>query len=194
MSLIIVSFAQEWIDAKRKEGVRVIRQLEKWIAAVMDGVALKSSTGNSLTVELQPADREDFLDGLKEWMTTAFGESEPWAHVTFSGDLAGLDLPTAAKKKAAARQEPPPKPEPQEEDRNPEKNPDSDAPAAPDPQKTLEEICSRVPVKDSRELTAYVRETAMVIPALQKMGVESSLWHQHLLLAVDAGYGRSEFL
>ena len=33
-----------------------------------------------------------------------------------------------------------------------------------------------------------------MIPTLQKMGVESSLWHQHLLLAVDAGYGRSEFL
>ena len=194
MSQITVSFVQEWIDAKRKEGVRVIRQLEKWIAAVMDGVALKSSTGNSLTVELQPADREDFLDGLKEWMTTGFGESEPWAHVVFSGDLAGLDLPTAARKKAAAQQEPAPKPEPQEDDRNSEKNSDSDAPPAPDPQETLEEICSRVPVKDSRELTAYIRETAAVIPTLQKMGVESSLWHQHLLLAVDAGYGRSEFL
>ncbi len=33
-----------------------------------------------------------------------------------------------------------------------------------------------------------------MIPTLQRMGVEQTLWHQHLLLAVDAGYGRSEFL
>ena len=51
-----------------------------------------------------------------------------------------------------------------------------------------------MPIKHCRELEAYVRETAAVIPTLQKMGIESSLWHQHLLMAVDAGYGRSEFL
>ena len=51
-----------------------------------------------------------------------------------------------------------------------------------------------VPVKHSREMAAYVRETAAIIPMLQKMGVTSNLWHQHLLLAMDEGYGRSDFL
>ena len=191
MSQITISFAQEWLDEQRENGVRVIRQLEKWVATE-DGVALKSSTRCGLTVELAPAAREKFLKDLAERMKADFGEGEPWAHATFSGDLAGLDVPT---RRAEARQdeqkaEPPPAGEKAKSGKN------SDAGAAPaeDPRETLEDICRRVPIKHSRELAAYVRETAEVIPTLQRMGVESSLWHQHLLLAVDAGYGRSEFL
>ena len=196
MSLMTISFVSEWIDAQRKQGVRVIRQIEKWIATE-EGVSLKSSTSNGLTVELQPASREKFLQDLAQRMTDDFGETEPWAHATFSGDLDGLDLPKACKKAARTavpKSEPKSEPSSAEEGRKTEKKPDSDEAAKPDPRETLEDICGRVPIKHSRELAAYVRETAAVIPTLQKMGVESSLWHQHLLMAVDAGYGRSEFL
>ena len=190
MSKITVSFTQDWIDSRRKEGVRVIRLLEKWIASE-EWITLKSSSGNTLTVELQPASREDFLKGLADHLTTELGESEPWAHALFSGDLAGLDVPTVPEEPPQSAEQ---KAQFSEGNGKPEKGPVIDSDPEPDPQEVLEDLCSRVPLKHSRELTEYVRETAAVIPTLQKMGVESSLWHQHLLLAVDEGYGRSEFL
>ena len=193
MSQITVSFVREWIDKQRENGVRVIRQLEKWVASE-EGVSLKSSSGIGLTVEMQPAGREKFLKDLAELLKSNFGESEPWAHATFSGDLSGLDVPTDRKEGVARPTEPRAEPNPAEESQKSGNKPGEDSTSEPDPRETLEDICNRVPIKHSRELAEYVRETAAVIPTLQKMGVESSLWHQHLLMAVDAGYGRSEFL
>ncbi len=193
MSQITVSFKRDWLDEQREKGVRVIRQLEKWVATE-EGVALKSSSGSALTVELQPAVRAKFLDDLAQRMKADFGEGDPWAHATFSGDLAGLDIPTGRKSATEQTEAPKVEQPPSGGGHKSDKRPDGDAQPEMDPRETLEDICGRVPIKHSRELAAYVRETAEVIPTLQKMGVESSLWHQHLLLAVDAGYGRSEFL
>ena len=112
MSQIVVTFKKDWIDQQRQKGVRVIRQLEKWLASV-EGVTLKSSTGNGLTVEVQPVERERFLQGFAAHIKENFGEGDPWAHATFSGDLAGLDLPQGKKGTAAAERpkaEPPPSP------------------------------------------------------------------------------------
>ena len=195
MSQIVVTFKKDWIDGQREKGVRVIRQLEKWLASV-EGVSLKSSSGTRLTVEVQPAGRERFLKGFAEHMKESFGESDPWAHATFSGDLAGLDVPhdaEAAKEEEAPPERPSAPTQPMSGGAKSGKIDEATEPS-PDPRETLEDICSRVPIKHSRELEAYVRETAEVIPTLQKMGIESTLWHQHLLMAVDAGYGRSEFL
>ena len=210
MSKIVVTFDKAWLDHKRQDGVRVIRQLERWIAGEKE-VSLKSSSGNELTVEMAPTIREGFIGALAERMAE-FGESDPWSHASFSGDIAGLSLPHGGNSdddvpkgskpsqkevepaekgdSAKVKETPPPGNEsPDGKDGNA-----SAEEAAPDPAVTLEEICSKVPVKHSAELEAYLRETAAVIPTLQRMGLESTLWHQHLLLAVDAGYGRTEFL
>ena len=215
MSSVTVSFDPEWLEARRANGVRVIRRVEKWVASQED-VSLKSSSGTALTVELAPANREKFLNGLAELLKTDFGERDPWAHAVFSGDLAGLDVPTlrnreSAKEEKTAQEEqvrteakdkekeqetaqPSGQKMQQAEESQPGKGLGIDQAPQQDPLEVLEEICGRVPVKHSRELEAYVRETAAVIPMLQRLGAESSLWHQHLLLAVDEGYGRSEFL
>ncbi|MBQ9336939.1 MAG: AAA family ATPase [Lentisphaeria bacterium] len=189
MSRVTISFSQEWIDGQQKKDIRVIRQIEKWIKS-MKGVSLKTSSRCALTVELAAADRENFLKDLAKHMIVDFGETEPWKHAKFSGDIAGLDLPVNSGDQAA--------PEKKQSDLPPSENVKSDKKTDSEvqltPEQTLEEICSRVPIKHSRELEAYVRQTAEVIPMLQKLGAESSLWHQHLLMAVDAGYGRSEFL
>ena len=201
MSQIVIAFERTWLDQRRSEGVRVVRALEKWVAAE-DGVVLKSSTGNSLTLEMKASDRESFVNRLAERMRE-LGEDAGWKHTTFSGDVSGLDLPKK-KMAPAAPSTPPsaPSPPPAGADASPP-NPEVEkitgkdgdvAKTAPDPSETLKEICERVPIKHSRELEKYVRELAAVIPTLQRMGVEHTLWHQHLLLAVEAGYGRSEFL
>ncbi len=210
MSKIVVTFEKDWLDRMRKDGVRVIRLLEKWIAGE-EGISLKSSSSDNLTVEMNPPMREGFISALAARMKE-FGESDPWSHAKFSGDIAGLDLPQGGEdggekpKGAKAR---PKEMEPAEKGDNTEVKetppPGNASPDGkdgnegakeppPDPAVTLNEICSKVPVKHSAELAAYLRETAAVIPTLQRMGLESTLWHQHLLLAVDAGYGRTEFL
>ena len=201
MSQIVIAFERTWLDQRRAEGVRVVRALEKWVADV-DGVVLKSSTGNSLTLEMKSSDRESFVKRLAERMRE-LGEDAEWKHTTFSGDVSGLDLPKQ-KSAPAAPSTPPaaPSPLPTDTEASPpsteaEKPTTKDgdaAESAADPSETLKEICGKVPIKHSKELEKYVREIAAVIPTLQRMGVEHTLWHQHLLLAVEAGYGRSEFL
>ena len=201
MNLLTISFTRDWIEEQRKNGKRVIRLLEKWITA-LEGISLKSSANCKLTVELQPAAREQFLKDLAQQMTALFGETAPWAHAVFSGDTAGLDVPLAGAKQCPApqagsegeKEEKTEENAPAEEIAAPQNSKEQDSPKQKTPAEVVEEICSRVPIKYSKELETYVRETAEVIPMLQKMGAESSLWHQHLLMAVDAGYGRSEFL
>ena len=200
MSRITVVFERAWLDQRRSEGVRVVRTLEKWLATEPE-VVLKSSSGTSLTLEMKPTGRECFVQHLAARMKE-FGEDSPWRHATFSGDIAGLDLPT----RNDAETPPPaaPSPSPVETATPLEKEADAadgrkdakdvDEATAPSPQATVDEICGKIPIKHSKELTGYVRELAAVIPTLQRMGVEQTLWHQHLLLAVEAGYGRSEFL
>ncbi|MBQ3343447.1 MAG: AAA family ATPase [Kiritimatiellae bacterium] len=193
MSRITVVFERAWLDKRRSEGVRVVRLLEKWLATE-PGVALKSSSGTSLTLEMKPAGREDFVQHLAARMKE-FGEESPWGHATFSGDIAGLDLPTRSDVEAEPSR-PPATPSEKAPDAAAGKNDARDAEEAtePSPQATVDEICGKIPIKHSKELEGYVRELAAVIPTLQRMGVEQTLWHQHLLLAVEAGYGRSEFL
>ena len=194
MSRITVTFERAWLDQCRMAGVRVVRLLEKWVATEAD-VSLKSSSGNSLTLEMKPAGRDGFVQHLAARMKE-FGETDPWRHVAFSGDIAGLNLPTRK-----VDEEPPPietssapakEPEPSESEKADEAH--AVGTEGADPQVTVDEICGKIPIKHSKELTGYVRELASVIPTLQRMGVEQMLWHQHLLMAVEAGYGRSEFL
>ncbi len=193
MSRITVVFERAWLDQRRSEGVRVVRMLEKWLATEPD-VALKSSSGTSLTLEMKPAGREGFVQHLAARMKE-IGEEPPWSHATFSGDIAGLGLPTRSGEKDPPPAATPPPPE-KAAGAAGGKNDAKDAGEAtpPDPQATVDEICGKIPIKHSRELAGYVRELAAVIPMLQRMGLEQTLWHQHLLLAVEAGYGRSEFL
>ena len=205
MSRLTVTFDSKWLDDRRSNGVRVVRQLEKWVASD-ESLKLVSSSSTSLTVEMTPTYRADFTQALGRELVETFGEESPWRHATFAGDVEGLDVPKVQVGKHKETSEAP-RPDAEEEEEpedgesksedgesksedgesKPEKTP-------PDPAKVVDEICASVPVRHSREMAAYVRETASIIPMLQKLGVASNLWHQHLLLAMDEGYGRSDFL
>ena len=183
MSILTVAFEKAWLDAFREKGVRVVRTLEKWLAGEPD-FTLKSASSSELTVEMAPDRRAVFLKALASQLA-GLGETDPWRRATVSGDLDGAALPAGASA--------PPPPEP------PASGPAQSAPsetAAPvtSAADVLEDICAAVPVKHSRALEAYVRETAAVIPVLRKLDVAETLWHQHLLLAMDMGYGRTDFL
>ena len=203
MNKITLTFQNDWLASRREAGQRVVRQLEKWVA-LQKNVKLLLSTSDSLTVEMKPSDRSSFLDALGAELVSTFGEKSPWEHVVFSGDLKGLDVPQAfSEKEASGTAAAAPETSAddsavaarlQVEKKSKKEETDPEAQPPVDPAAVVEEICSSVPVKHSPELTAYVRETARVIPMLQKLGAIESLWRQHLLLSVDAGYGRSDFL
>ena len=162
VSRLTVTFDSAWLDAKRNGGVRVVRQLEKWVAR--DAAAkLVSSSATSLTVEMKPTHRSDFAEALAQELVNTYGEESPWRHVTFTGDVEGLDVPSSGQ--PAPRQRP--VEEPRREEPPPKRAENGAAPAdapPPDPGKVADEICSSIPVKHSREMTAYVRETASIIP------------------------------
>ena len=102
VSRLTVTFDSAWIDVKRNGGVRVVRQLEKWIAR--DAAAkLVSSSATSLTVEMKPAHRSDFTVALGRELVETYGEESPWQHVTFTGDVEGLEVPSG---QSAHRQRP----------------------------------------------------------------------------------------
>ena len=61
-------------------------------------------------------------------------------------------------------------------------------------ERVLSELLDTAPFKYSRELSAYLRETAMVVPMLQKMSAVKSFWNKSLLVAIDDGYGMTDFL
>ena len=44
MSQIVVTFKKDWIDQQREKGVRVIRQLEKWLALFPGGQLVGDSS------------------------------------------------------------------------------------------------------------------------------------------------------
>ena len=190
VSRLTVTFDSAWLEAKRNDGVRVVRQLEKWLAR--DAAAkLVSSSASSLTVEMKPSHRADFTEALGRELAETFGEKPPWQHAIFTGDVEGLDVPKVKSERRQQQED-----SPRQNASSPRRAENEAAPseAPPDPGKVVDEICASVPVKHSREMAAYVRETAAIIPMLQKLGVVSNLWHQHLLLAMDEGYGRSDFL
>lgn len=201
MSRLVISFVKEWLNEKRSNGIRVIRQLEKWIAS-LDNVTFKGGSARELIVELPTEEREKFLKDLAERMTVDFGETDPWAHTIFSGDIDGLDVPTGETEESGSGEteeiEDDPVP-PSEDESGKDETPEDDGPQKSHTgkreglPKKLEQIFSKVPIRHCPVLEAYARETVEVIPMLQKMGTASALWHQHLLLAVDPGYGCSEF-
>ena len=164
MSQIVVTFEKTWLDERRSHNVRVIRQLEKWIAQESD-VSLKTSSGDSVTADVKAALREDFLKKLAERLKE-MGEAKPWEHASFSGDVAGLDLPTKLESHDGA----PPQDDGggrgasdgDAEEKGARREPEGNSPTitaerpaaeqAPDPRETVEEICSKVPIKHSRVL------------------------------------------
>ncbi|MBQ7190186.1 MAG: AAA family ATPase [Kiritimatiellae bacterium] len=186
MSCLVVTFEKGWLEEERQKGIRVVRDLEKLFSQDARLKVTKSSSG-SITVEMKPSDRVAFLETLAAHLQSELGIANPWEHAIFSGDVDGLDIP---KRKEEKVEETPfhSKQIPDAEDAKVE------AEEAPDPTQIVEALCKEVPMRYSSELADYMRDTASVIPMLQKMGVMSSFWRQGLLLSIDDGCGRSDFL
>lgn len=190
-----IQFDSQWIEEQRAQGVRAIRVLEKWVAGCK-GVRLKTSNRSGMTVELESGLRPDFEKGLKQKIAEAFGEADPACIVSLSDSAAPRknpepEMPRQADGLPGAA---PGKPE----GKAPGKAAGKNAPGGKDGAMPQEEVLSgvlqRVPFRHHRVLAAYLEETAAVVPMLQRLDAMDSFWGQSLLLAMDDGYGVTEFL
>ncbi|MBP5321123.1 MAG: AAA family ATPase [Kiritimatiellae bacterium] len=207
MSSLTLTFESAWIDTLKGDGIRLIRQLEKWVAG-RKGSTLKSSNRNSLTVEMEACDRMAFIRELKGELTTISGEANPERHLTVYGDTKGLDVPTTPpepERTERSERQPPPAAAESGAPRNPtpEEIPkpvklgrltdDADDPQV-DPQQVIEDFCKEIPMKYNPNLRQYLHEIGQVIPMLQQMAVVPSFWQQNLMLSIDIGYGLTSFI
>ncbi len=201
MSHLMLSFDRVWIEELARKGIKTIRLLEKWIARD-DRFKLKSSSRDSLTVELEACYRMVFLQEMEEQLSQISGEKDPRAHLTVSGDTAGLDVseppPSSGKKTqpppapaAASPHNPAP-----DEIAKPVKADGGDLDAKPqvDPQEVIRALEQEIPMKYNPNLRQYLHEIGQVIPMLQQMAVVPSFWQQNLMLSIDVGYGLTSFI
>ena len=198
VSGLTIVFDKSWLDDQRKKGFRVVRSIEKWVVAEKLAT-LKKSTDHTLQIVVPAAQRDKLTQALAQKLKDDFGEQNPWSHVSFSGDLAGLEVP-ATESSASVEQSPSPDTpasppvEPNPSPVSHEAKSVSEGVEKPDPKAVLEKLCALSPMCYSPGLAHHLQEVARVVPALQRMAAMSSFWHQHLLVSVDDGYGLSAFV
>lgn len=210
-SLISISFDPDWISTKIKAGIRIVRLLESAVRED-DRACVSKSSRSDLTIETDSAHRIDLLDRLSKTLSTKAGEANPWAHATFSGDLAGLDVPrktgmtesgsdsdpSDAESDASSADQASSSAEPRRQLSSPhETNVVSPPDPAAESQKTVDEtlrkLCEEVPLRYEPALTGYLHEVAAVVPRLQALGAMDHFWRRHLLVSIDDGWGFTAF-
>lgn len=183
---VTVSFEKNWLDARRHEGIRVVRMVEKWVAG-REGVKLISSTAQSVSVELNSDLRPAFSTDLEKMIVAEFKVEDPLKVMSYGGEGSfGQAAAVMEEESQQAEMTSAPKPE--------EPVDLVEQPSAASPEQVLPELMAQVPIKHSRELAEHFRETAVVVPMLRQMDALESFWRKCLLIAIDDGYGLTEFL
>ena len=190
-----IQFDSQWIEKQQAQGVRAVRVLEKWVSGC-GGVRLKTSSRSGMSVELEEEQRPDFEKGLQQKIAETFGESDPTRIVSLSDSAAPRKRPDPeeARQPGGSSGKSARKPEGKARGKTAEKNAPGETAAAVSPEKVLSGLLQRVPFRHHRVLAAYLEETAQVVPMLRRMDAMDSFWGQSLLLAMDEGYGVTEFL
>ena len=206
-----IDFDEGWVGEKRTEGVRIVRAIEKWIASDA-GLHVKSSSASVVVVELEEGRLASFEDALSKKIAADFGVEKPKDVLSCSvtslhdrggppqkggADATPAEKPPAERKAQANSPEVARKvaPAPSADASKAESADVAASVAKPSRgERMLSELLDGAPFKYSRELSAYLRETAMVVPMLQKMSAVKSFWNRCLLVAIDDGYGMTDFL
>ena len=203
-----IDFDSGWIGAKRTEGVRVVRLIERWIASDKS-LHMKSSSTSAVVVELEEGRLAAFKEALAKKVADDFGVAKPNEVLSCSVVAENATPPpsrdgasSSSEGKAAepAKDAGAAKPEAAKAGSEAGARVEAGGDGAdsgertPRSERVLAELLDAVPFKYSRELSEFLRETAMVVPMLQKMSAVKSFWNQSLLVAIDDGYGMTDFL
>ena len=195
---LVLQFDEQWLKEQLSAGVRVTRKIERWIAGRADA-SLKRSHGNVLVVELPSEDSAPaFVADLERTVAEDFHASSPKSVFSYRAVGQAAGQPT----------EPPPPDSSPDSSSSPsneratsapeskaEKTPTSPASGgSPSAEDVLSRAAEQVPFRYCPDLTAFLRETADVVPVLRRMDALSSFWNQHVLLSMADGYGLTNFL
>ena len=186
-----------WVREKASQGVRVMRQLERWISS--SGVArMKASSTNAVVVEMDQARRPEFEKALVEKIKGDFKANDLSKIVSYEELSADADKPSRNASSSAAGTEPAArqKAATTADEAKPAEARPAEEPSGKPAGKSgkLEKLLDGVPFRYSRELAAFMRETDMVIPMLARMDAMNSFWNRSLLVAMDDGCGLTDFL
>ena len=182
---VTIVFKNDWIDQKRKEGVRVVRTVEKWITNDQN-LKVKLCTSNIILVELADDYLDNFKAGLGKMVSENFSVSSP--SIVFSCEVKQVHEQKNSPEKTRETETQTSGEEAASTDNS------STAPKTTREISLLPELLDRVPFKFSKSFSDYLRETATVVPMLIKMSSLQSFWSQCLLVSIDDGYGMTNFL
>ncbi len=183
---VTAKFDEKWLAAQRAEGVRVVRQVEKWVAG-QAGLSLKSSTVTTITVAMDPTAKPSFLTKLEAFLAETYKLENPTEFVSLEGEG------TKRRPQVSRSEEDTPK-LPQKDSEKASKSHGDATDAGKDVAVLLEGLLNSAPIRHSRELADFFKETAQVVPMLRQMDALESFWHQCPLISIDSGYGLSNVL
>ena len=182
-----IDFDERWIGKKKSEGIRVVRTIEKWIAA-NKSLRIKACSPYTVVIGIDEDCRAEFETALAKKMSDDFGVGTPDG--VFSCSVVTDDTGAGEARNAAGSGGD----DDTDKSREQIAKDSSGEMAQLSNEKILSEMLDGVPVKYSRELSEFLRETAMVVPMLQRRSAVGSFWKQSLLVAIDDGYGMTDFL
>lgn len=170
MITLRIKFDEKWVEAERDKGVQALRLVENWISTNKTA-NLIASLNNYLVVELDVERYREFMEALMEKVNEMFGVAKPSSVLTCS--FINRSSMTTEEKMLIGE------------------NVFSETTMA---EQVMSNLLKEAPCKYSTELSDYLSEIYDIVPMLQKMSSLESFWSQSLLVAMDDGYGMTEFL
>lgn len=187
---VLIRFDSKWLEETGAAGRKILRGLEKWSRA-LEEVKLLSATPSTLAFEMAPARKPGFREALLRELREVHGISAPEKIFAFGGGEAeAASASPAVTVEEAAPANPGRTVEPGEANASAQEEVSAEDASA----QVLEEVLASVPAKFSRDISDVFREIAAVAPMLRQMDVVASFWRQNILIAIDDGYGLSDFL
>lgn len=177
MLMVRIMFTEDWLDSIRKLDLPAILVIQTWINSKTPCTFLAFKSP-AMFVKCSDEDYDDFKKSFRSMFTKTFKVSKPSS--VYSID--SLKVPYNFDEKLLAKLD-------ESKDESTEDDPRV-SPVA----RVLKEHLDEPPFKYISELSDFMKETAMVVPMLQKMASMRSFWNQSLLVSMDDGYGMTEFL
>ena len=178
-------FDKKWMD---KQGDDIFNTMEnigkrilKRIKAVM---AFSVCVPYSITVMIKDKDLKKFPKAFEKMLSDDFGVAKPKSIYSCSAkDISEASITPPEDMRSSSFL-----------DEYFSKQPCDAKPKLPSVRNVLSGLLKEVPFKYSKDLSNHIRDAAKVVPMLKKMNALQSFWNQTLLVAMDDGYGMTEFL
>ncbi len=208
MYTISFIFHQNWLDAKLIDNEVLLNEVRDFLDD-LDSVGMGGRTGNGVDAwGVREDDVKDVVLAVKDYVRDVLKESDPYANIDVTGladypDQDGLkNLMHDNAYELKYREEQATQMfldlekrlvEIEEADRIAKEEAEKEE---PDFEKEVMEdiILGTHPVKNSPEMTAYIKETHQVLKTLKEMAIPNSIFHHCLLISIDEGWGYSGFL